>query len=112
MDEPVQTRVGRGGVGTGVPEQRHVREGGVAGNGGCPADVQHVEMRHGRRADKKLGELQEAVTEDLELFAVSDLEERIEILQAEIARAQAQIARKRKSLAAADALFGRKASDD
>lgn len=70
MDEPVQTRVGRG--------QR----------------------------------LEEAVTEDLELFAVSDLEERIEILRAEIARAEAQIARKRTSLAAADALFGRKPSGD
>lgn len=50
--------------------------------------------------------LAEAVKEDLELFAVSDLEERIEILQAEIARCEAQINRKRAGRAAADALFG------
>ncbi len=49
--------------------------------------------------------LAEAVKEDLELFAVSDLEERIEILQAEIARCEAQIGRKRAGRAAADALF-------
>lgn len=50
--------------------------------------------------------LAEAVKEDLDLFAVSDLEERIEILQAEIARCEAQIRRKGASRAAADALFG------
>ncbi len=50
--------------------------------------------------------LAEAVKEDLELFAVSDLEERIEILQGEIARCEAQIDRKRAGRAAADALFG------
>jgi uncharacterized small protein (DUF1192 family) len=46
------------------------------------------------------------VREDLELFGVAELEERIEILQSEIARAQAQIDRKRAGRAAADALFG------
>lgn len=50
--------------------------------------------------------LAEAVKEDLDLFAVADLEERIEILQAEIARCEAQIGRKRAGRAAADALFG------
>ena len=49
--------------------------------------------------------LVEAVREDLELFGVAELEERIEILEAEIARARAQIDRKRKGRAAADALF-------
>ncbi len=48
----------------------------------------------------------EAVREDLELFGVAELEERIEILQSEIARAEAQIDRKRAGRAAADALFG------
>jgi uncharacterized small protein (DUF1192 family) len=62
-----------------------------------------AEMRVGRGQ-----RLAEAVKEDLELFAVSDLEERIEILQAEITRCEAQIARKRSSLSAADALFGPK----
>jgi len=49
--------------------------------------------------------LVEAVREDLELYGVAELEERIEILQSEIARAQAQIDRKRQGRAAADALF-------
>ena len=43
--------------------------------------------------------------EDLELFGVAELEERIEVLQAEIARVTAQIDRKRAGRAAADALF-------
>ena len=64
MDEPVETRVGRG--------QR----------------------------------LHEAVREDLELFGFAELEERIEVLQSEIARVQAQLDRKRAGRAAADALFG------
>jgi uncharacterized small protein (DUF1192 family) len=51
--------------------------------------------------------LQEAAREDLELLAASDLEERIEALQAEIARTRAQLDRKRAGRAAADALFGR-----
>lgn len=49
--------------------------------------------------------LLEAVREDLDLFAVGDLEERIAILKEEILRAEAQIARKRAGRAAADALF-------
>jgi len=49
--------------------------------------------------------LVEAVREDLELFGVAELEERIEVLQSEIARVQAQIDRKRQGRAAADALF-------
>jgi uncharacterized small protein (DUF1192 family) len=50
--------------------------------------------------------LAEAVREDLELYSVSDLEERIATLQAEIERARAQIDRKRSGRAAAEALFG------
>jgi uncharacterized small protein (DUF1192 family) len=49
--------------------------------------------------------LLEAVREDLELFGVGELEERIDVLQSEIARCQAQIDRKRQGRAAADALF-------
>lgn len=45
--------------------------------------------------------------EDLELFALVDLEERIEALEAEIARVRRQIDRKRAGRAAADALFGK-----
>ena len=52
--------------------------------------------------------LTEAVREDLELFGVSELEERIEILEAEIARSRGQISRKQAGRAAADALFGSK----
>ena len=63
MDEPVETRVGRG--------QRLI----------------------------------EAVREDLELYGVAELEERVEILQSEIARVNAQIDRKRSGRAAADALL-------
>jgi uncharacterized small protein (DUF1192 family) len=50
--------------------------------------------------------LTEAVREDLELYGVGELEERIEMLEAEIARVRAQIERKRAGRAAADALFG------
>ena len=49
--------------------------------------------------------LSEALKEDLELYAVAELEERIEMLRAEIARVQAQIERKRAGRAEADALF-------
>jgi uncharacterized small protein (DUF1192 family) len=59
-------------------------------------------------ADVRVGRgqrLLEAVREDLDLFAVADLEERIEVLQSEIARVRAQIDRKRAGRAAADALF-------
>ncbi|MBN9318620.1 MAG: hypothetical protein BGN86_15960 [Caulobacterales bacterium 68-7] len=51
--------------------------------------------------------LLDASREDLELYGVGELEERIELLQAEIARSKAQIERKRAGRAAADALFGR-----
>ena len=59
-------------------------------------------------ADVRLGRgqrLTEALKEDLELYAVAELEERIDALRAEIARVQAQIDRKRAGRAAADALF-------
>jgi uncharacterized small protein (DUF1192 family) len=49
--------------------------------------------------------LNEALKEDLELFGVAELEERIDLLRTEIARVQAQIERKRAGRAAADALF-------
>jgi uncharacterized small protein (DUF1192 family) len=48
----------------------------------------------------------EAVREDLEVFGVAELEERIGILRSEIARCEAQIDRKKSGRAAADALFG------
>ena len=51
--------------------------------------------------------LAEAMREDLELYAVVELEERIEALEAEIARCRAQIERKRAGRAQADALFSR-----
>lgn len=44
--------------------------------------------------------------EDLDIYGVSELKERIELLQAEIARTQAQLDRKQAGRAAADALFG------
>ncbi|MBP7816249.1 MAG: DUF1192 domain-containing protein [Phenylobacterium sp.] len=50
--------------------------------------------------------LTEAVREDLELYGVAELEERIEMLRAEIARCQAQIEKKKAGRQAADALFG------
>ena len=43
--------------------------------------------------------------EDLEIYGVSELEERIEALQAEIARSQAQIDKKNAGKSAADAFF-------
>jgi uncharacterized small protein (DUF1192 family) len=43
--------------------------------------------------------------EDLEMFGADELHERIAALEAEIARARAQIARKQSTRAAADALF-------
>jgi uncharacterized small protein (DUF1192 family) len=43
--------------------------------------------------------------EDLELFGFSELEERIEMLQCEIARVRAQLERKHAGRAAADAVF-------
>jgi len=52
--------------------------------------------------------LAEIAKEDLELFAVADLEDRIEALEAEIARTRGQMERKRAGRAAADALFGKR----
>ncbi|CAN7487468.1 DUF1192 domain-containing protein [Phenylobacterium sp. LjRoot219] len=49
--------------------------------------------------------LNEALKEDLELYAVAELEERIAMLRAEIDRVQGQIERKQAGRAAADALF-------
>lgn len=63
-------------------------------------------------ADVRLGRgqrLAEVVREDLELFGVEELEDRIRTLEGEIARARAQIDKKRAGRAAADALFGKKA---
>ena len=53
--------------------------------------------------------LLEAVREDLELYGVAELEERIEVLESEIARVKAQIERKRAGRAAADAFFSSRA---
>ena len=52
--------------------------------------------------------LTEACKEDLDLYGVAELEERLEILEAESARVKAQIARKQAGRAAADALFSSK----
>jgi uncharacterized small protein (DUF1192 family) len=49
--------------------------------------------------------LVELSREDLDLYAVEELRERIEMLQAEAARTQAQLERKQAGRAAADALF-------
>jgi uncharacterized small protein (DUF1192 family) len=46
--------------------------------------------------------------EDLELYGVVELQERIEGLEAEIARARAQMQRKQAGRAAADALFSKR----
>jgi len=46
--------------------------------------------------------------EDLDLHAVGELEERIAMLEAEIARTRAQMDRKQVGRAAAEALFSRK----
>lgn len=51
--------------------------------------------------------LAEAMREDLELYGVGELEERIEALEAEVDRCRAQIERKRAGRAEADALFSR-----
>ncbi|WP_296599015.1 DUF1192 domain-containing protein [Phenylobacterium sp.] len=54
--------------------------------------------------------LLEAVREDLELYGVSELEERLDILEAEARRVRAQIDKKRSGRAAADALFSPRAN--
>jgi len=51
--------------------------------------------------------LMDLAREDLDLYAVEELRERIELLQAEAARTQAQLERKQAGRAAADALFRR-----
>ena len=51
--------------------------------------------------------LLDAVREDLELFGVAELEERLEVLAAETARVRSQIEKKKSGRAAADALFSR-----
>ena len=50
----------------------------------------------------------EAAREDLELYGVAELGERIADLEAEIARCRAQIERREATRAAADALFTRR----
>jgi uncharacterized small protein (DUF1192 family) len=50
--------------------------------------------------------LAELGREDLDNYAVEELRERIEGLQAEIVRVQARLAAKQSGRAAADALFG------
>lgn len=49
--------------------------------------------------------LEDLAREDLELLGADELAERIGFLEAEIARARSQIARKDSTRAAADALF-------
>jgi uncharacterized small protein (DUF1192 family) len=49
--------------------------------------------------------LNEATREDLDLYAVGELNERIAALEAEIARVRAAIVKKQTGRAAADALF-------
>ncbi|MBV8683262.1 MAG: DUF1192 domain-containing protein [Caulobacteraceae bacterium] len=46
--------------------------------------------------------------EDLDLFGIEELNERIALLEAEIGRVRAQIDKKQAGRAAADALFGRR----
>ena len=46
-----------------------------------------------------------ALREDLELYSVGDLEERVGLLQSEIARTRGQIEKKQASKSAADAFF-------
>ena len=60
-----------------------------------PADVR---MGRGQR-------LLEACKEDLDLYAVAELRERLEILESESLRVKAQIERKQAGRAAADAFF-------
>ena len=52
--------------------------------------------------------LVDVTKEDLDLFGVDELHERIALLEGEIARARAQIARKQAGRAAADALFSKR----
>jgi uncharacterized small protein (DUF1192 family) len=59
-----------------------------------------VEPRRARGAA-----LVDLAREDLELYGVDELEDRIEHLQAEIGRTKAQLERKKTGREAADALF-------
>jgi uncharacterized small protein (DUF1192 family) len=52
--------------------------------------------------------LLDVTREDLEMFGADELEERIALLEGEIARVRAQIGRKQSSRAAADALFAKR----
>jgi uncharacterized small protein (DUF1192 family) len=61
-----------------------------------------VEPRRGRGQA-----LIDLAREDLDLYGVEELQARIELLNGEIARAQAQLNRKQAGRAAADALFKR-----
>jgi len=49
--------------------------------------------------------LSEVASEDLDLYAIEDLNERIELLQAEIGRTKGALDKKRNGRAAADAFF-------
>ena len=51
--------------------------------------------------------LAELTREDLELYGSDELKERIEALEAEIARVRGQLERKEKGRSAADALFSK-----
>lgn len=61
-----------------------------------------VEPRRARGAH-----LSEALREDLEPFAREDLQERIALLEQEIARVRGALSHKATGMAAADALFAR-----
>ena len=62
-----------------------------------------AEPRRGRGAA-----LEQALREDLDLFGLDELAERVEQLQAEVARTQAQVERKKASRSAAVAFFAPK----
>ncbi len=51
--------------------------------------------------------LAEVAKEDLDLYAVEELQERIDLLEAEIGRTRDKLNRKQQGRAAADALFGK-----
>ena len=55
----------------------------------------------GSRGDALL----QVTREDLDLYGVAELEERVELLEAEAARTRAQIEKKRAGRSAADAFF-------
>jgi uncharacterized small protein (DUF1192 family) len=52
--------------------------------------------------------LLDVTREDLELFGTGELEERIALLEGEIERVRAQMAKKQSTRAAADALFSKR----